>query len=238
MIGTCLLCDEHNMKLAKSHIIPKSLYGATLNDGLAKLHFGATGSLPKRSPVGVYDPNILCIKCESSLSIWDNYANELFVQTDPDFIKFDIDGKPTAEVYENFEQHKLQMFFISLIWRMQVTKKAMFKQVQLGVYERKFKAALIEEDPTLIPELDVLLFKFNSPLAAAFTGPTKSRNFDVDGYRVYFAHHTCLVKIDKYPFPSLVHRSPISNKGILHIMYQDFDGSHEKRMLMHIFKGD
>jgi len=219
--------------MAKSHIIPKSLYGDALNDplGPAKLVTSDEGVHPKRAPKGAYDSTILCIKCEGRFSAWDDYACELFMQSEPESI-LDPKGVAQAGVYPEIDLHLLQMFFVSLLWRMQVTDHAMFAAVVTGPYEAKLKEAVLKNDPSLIPELDVVISRFDSELAVAFLGPTTMCIDGVNGYRVCFAHHQCWVKLDKRKFPVAFQQLALSNGEPLHVLFREFEGSPEKRALV------
>ena len=228
-MGICLLCGDTDVKLAKSHIIPRSLYGETLHseEGPARIVTNKEGTYPKRAPKGAYDAELLCIECEAGISDWDDYANDLLMNIDPE-PAFPIDGKPMAGKYSEFDQHKLQMFFISLVWRMQATDHEMFQRMKLGPYEKNARTAMNEKDPKYFSELDVVISRFDSELAEAFMGPSKLRIEGVNGYRVSFARHLCWVKIDKRPFPQPFNLMAISQGNPLHILYREFDGSPEK----------
>lgn len=237
-MGDCRLCGSTDVKLANSHIIPRSLYGETIRceEGPARIVTNKEGVHPKRAPMGAYDPDLLCIYCEASFSDWDNYANELLMNTEPE-PDFPMDGKAMAGKYPEVDQHKLLMFFISLIWRMQVTDHEMFQGMKLGPYEQNARDAIKANDPGFFSELDVVISKFDSELAEAFMGPSKLRIEGVNGYRVGFARHLCWVKIDKRPFPQPFNLMAISHGNPLHILYREFDGSPEKRAMIETVKG-
>jgi len=238
-MGKCLLCGDTDIKLVKSHIIPKSLYGKTLNseEGAAQIITDKKGVYPKRSPKGVYDPNILCMRCEFSFSDWDHYANDLFMNTTPNPAFIAEDGRPECGEYPTFDKGKLQMFFISLVWRMHVTTHVMFRRIRIGPYEKKAKTAIEKKDPNLFPELDVVISRFDSELSEAFMGPIREKIEGVNIYKVGFSQHLCLVKIDKRPFPYPYNLMAISRGNPLRILYREFDGSPEKKAMIEIAKG-
>lgn len=238
-MGDCLLCGAADVKLAKSHIIPKSLYAETLKseEGPARIVSGDKDFHPRRSPMGVYDSEILCIACEESLSPLDDYAHELFMQKCAQDA-FHIEGKPMAGKHDGVDIEKLMMFFISLVWRMQVTKQPMFSGMKLGPYEKKVKKALLDRDPGIVPELDVVISKFDDETSAAFMGPTPLRMEGVNGYRVGFAYHLCWVKVDKRAFPYPFHSIRLSKGNPLYILYREFADSPERRAMVETVKSN
>jgi hypothetical protein len=185
----------------------------------------------------VYDANILCSDCEASFSSWDDYAHEIFFNTQCDPIK-QPDGTEVGGSYDVVDEHKLTMFFISLAWRMQVTEHAMFSGMRLGHYEGKLKMALQSNEVNLIPEFDVVISKFDSDLSEGFMGPSKLRIGGVNGYRVGFSRHSCWVKFDKRPFPSPFDKSALSNGSPLRILYRNFDNSPEKKAMVQTVRED
>lgn len=238
MCSKCLLCEEENVKLVKSHIIPKSLYGENLrNDkGPARILTNKEGVHAKKSPAGVYDQNIICADCEARFSDWDDYAHEFFIKTEPE-PTFHLDGKPLAGKYEEVDVFRLRMFFISLLWRMGVTQQEMFSAINLGPYLEKLQAAILENNPDLVPEVDVVISKFDSELAEAFLGPTKLDIDNLNGYRIGFARYECWVKVDKRKFPAQLREIALSSETTLHVLNREFDGSPEKRAMMDTIKG-
>lgn len=229
---SCLLCGCVTNKFAKSHIIPKSLYSETIKSkaGPARIISNDEGQHPKRSPNGVYDETILCIPCEESLSPLDDYANEFLLNSKPDEI-IRHNGESLAEKYQKVDIENLSQFFVSLIWRMEATNHDMFKGVKLGPYKEKVKTALISKDPKLVPEMDVVISRFDDALSVGFLGPLPMRIEGINGYRVSFAYHACWVKIDKRPFPGSFKHLALSSGNPLHIMCREFDGSPERRAM-------
>lgn len=237
-MGECKLCGDKEANLAKSHIIPKSLYGDAISGagGIARLVSNTEGHFPERSPIGVYDQSILCISCEESLSPWDDYANEIFIEGRPDDA-FVLNGEPLAGKYEEFDLHKLKMFFLTLLWRMQVTTHRMFGAIQLGPYQERIKQAILEQCPDSVPEVDVVISKFKIDYTA-FLGPSQLRIDGVNGYRVAFEKYLCWVKVDSRPFPEPFSAMAISKGSPMHILYREFDDSPEKRAMIQTLRAN
>ena len=234
-IGTCKLCGQDNIKFAKSHVIPKSLWGEVLKNksGLAQIVSWKDNEPNRRSPVGEYDQEILCIPCEENLSPWDNYANDIFMQNLP-LPLVDPEGEQYAWICNNIEFFKLKMFFLSLIWRMHASNRQMFKMVDIGPYFPRLTKALVKQDPKIFPELDIVITRFNHKLADGIMSPVKHRWDGVNGYNIHFSQHTCWVKVDKRPVPGLFGEIAVSSGEPLQMFFFDYRESPELRAKVEI----
>lgn len=229
--GNCLLCGETGVKLVDSHIIPKSLYGELLKKDTAPLIVTNTqGEYPKRSQKGVYE-KIVCERCEALFSGWDDYACELFMKTAPEEMPHQ-----QASVYRDIDNTKLKMFFLSLAWRMHVSGQRFFDAFDVGPYAEKLKQAVVTGDPTLVPEIDVVITRFDHKLAENFLGPSRLRIEHINGYRVGFYKHLCWLKVDKRNYPDPFSKMCLSNRDDLVVLNREFEGSPEYRAMIKTVK--
>lgn len=148
--GVCQLCKT-NKPLVEAHIIPKWMYIGILVKDYKSLIVNLAGEgRPKRSPSGLYDPNILCSKCDNSiLSPLEKYGQQVLCNPDGTFIDFfnhpsivQNGGLRLAKLKDiNYTSFKL--FLLSLIWRMHITKLSFFAHVDLGLYAEQMRGALL-----------------------------------------------------------------------------------------------
>lgn len=148
--GVCQLCKT-NQLLVDAHIIPKWMYIGILNKDYKSLIVNLAGEgYPKRSPSGLYDPNILCRNCDNSiLSPLEKYGQRILCNPDGTFIDFfnhpsiiQSGGLRLVKLKDiNYTTFKL--FLLSLIWRMHITKIPFFKPVDLGSYAEELRSALL-----------------------------------------------------------------------------------------------
>lgn len=232
-MAKCKLCGLDGERMARSHIIPRSLYAGTIRceSGPARIISNKDGVHPRRSPNGVYDDSILCLACEASLADLDDYANEFLMETKPDEV-LAISGESLAEKYDSVDMEKLKLFFLSLLWRMNATNHEMFAGVELGPYEIPITEALLKRDLSLAPQVDTVISKFQDEQAVGFLGPHPMRIEGVNGYRVCFAYHSCWLKVDKRAFPGPFKHIALSTGTPVHILSREFDGSPEKRAMV------
>ena len=200
-MGNCKLCGASGKKLIKAHIIPRSLYANSLDHSSGPLRVISSDPevFAKRSHIGEYDVSLLCTDCEETFTPYDDYANTFFLKTPPSKI-ICHQGEQLAAQYQDVDICKLQLFFMSLLWRMQMTERPMFSQVNLGPYRDNLTKSLIAKDPTMLPEFDVVITKFDTT-DHGILGPTKLRIGGVNGYRICFTGYSCWVKFDRRPYP-------------------------------------
>lgn len=232
----CKLCLKTDKKLAKSHIIPRSLYGSTLRcaSGPAKIISSSATDFPKRSPAGEYDQCLLCETCEASLSPFDDYAHALFIARSPDD-EIWHDGELLAYRYDNVEFGKLEMFFISLIWRMSATSRPMFGNLKLGSFENEFRKAVLRQDCKLVSGFDVVITKFDRTEVGVL-GPSRLRLEQVNGYRFSFAGFSIWAKIDKREVPKEFDEIVMSTGDPLHMLATDFADSPEFHTMLSLVR--
>ena len=76
----CSLCGC-DKKLINAHVIPRSFHEPMKQGGQTPIIITSKpGEYPKRSPIGVYDKEIVCENCEAIFSPWDDYGNKFLTQ--------------------------------------------------------------------------------------------------------------------------------------------------------------
>lgn len=232
----CKLCGA-TRKMARSHIIPRALYGTTLIHplGPAKIISSARKSRAKRSSMGEYDSELLCLDCEALLSPYDDYAHTLFAKQAPD-TRIEHEGAVIAYRYESVDFSLLRLFFISLVWRMHATRRAAFGSLDLGKYAEPFRTAILGRDSGALPEFDVVITRFDRA-DMGLLGPTRLRLEGVNGYRITFPGYSLWAKIDKRPVPNPFTEVMLSTGAPLHMLAMDFRDSAEFRAMLRLVSG-
>lgn len=136
-MNQCRLCLEKR-KLIKAHIIPEGFIRPLRSEGLApEMHSNSPGSYPKRMPVGIYDPLILCGDCDRKMGQWDDYAQELLLKRFSEASVIQLNQQTVYWRVEHYHHLKLKLFFVSLLWRASVSQQSFFKRISLGPFEGK-----------------------------------------------------------------------------------------------------
>lgn len=156
--GVCKYCGM-DKKLIDAHIIPKGFLG-NLNEQKF-LEVSTEYSYTKKRPKGPYDQKILCSECDASIGIYDGYAKKLLI----DDIDLYRDAKHPFYCIpkHSYDYQTLKRFFISLVWRADISDAAMFNPVSLGSYSdvalSQLKGGKLQDDI-----FAVILFKDSASL--------------------------------------------------------------------------
>lgn len=198
----CKLCGAAGVKLAKAHIIPKSLYGSAIHHPLGplKLVAQALKKFERKSPNGIYDPDLVCISCEARFSPWDAYANKLLLKTRPTSVR-EHHGERLAYIYDEFDYSLLKLFFLSLLWRANSTSHDFFSSVKLSRrQETELRTMILNGTPGGSEDFAVIfLARFDDSLADGFLNPWHERYDGVGVYRFFFSQHVAYIKATTKP---------------------------------------
>lgn len=132
---SCKLCGE-TRRLVRAHIIPESFFrDAQIGEEALHLIGGPNPRYARRSPIGVYDKNLVCAFCERLFGPWDTYAADLLInRRNAAFKPLLIDGRMVpAQVADPYDYEKLRMFVLSLLWRAGASSQPFFRRITLPV---------------------------------------------------------------------------------------------------------
>ncbi|MFC1977172.1 hypothetical protein ACFLWS_02760, partial [Chloroflexota bacterium] len=104
----CKLCGNES-PLIKAHIIPAGFF-RRIKDGTEPLEImtNTTGEYTKKSQVGVYDPAIVCRKCEAIWQEWDNYVQHFLAEEPLNGKAQYYNNRKIGFVVDNFDYMKLK----------------------------------------------------------------------------------------------------------------------------------
>ena len=207
-MGICKLCGEER-DLIRAHIIPLAFHRHLQSDAdTPPLILGTNpNSFPRRSPGGLYDEDLLCLPCEQRCGPWDQYGAECLLQ------RFEQDAQPRYSdgellIYEiyNWDERRLRMFALSLLWRAAVTKNGIFERVTLGgPYEPRLRARILAGDPGSPNEFSVLLSRWlvqpgHAGLELTQMSPYVWRLEGINMAKIFLGGFVFYIKCDQRPF--------------------------------------
>jgi hypothetical protein len=165
-MGICKLCRTEPA-IGKSHIIPKAFHRDLLTDPHkpAAVTVGSSpDQYPRKSPAGIYDEDLLCPSCEARFGPWDQYGAECLIQNfDQDTkVIMGIDGRPRFYESTNWDEAKLRMFALSVLWRAAATTQTFFEQVDIGPHEELLRALVLSGNPGSPDDFSVLFSRWYS----------------------------------------------------------------------------
>lgn len=238
----CRLCKKEK-KLIKAHTIPEAFF-RLLRKGETppKLMTNIAGIHPKKSPIGVYDTEILCRECEDKFESWDDYGIRLLIN-ELDTFKPIKDGSEIVAYYQDkYDYEKLKLFFISILWRASVSTQSFYSKVHLGPWEEIAKEHILNKNPGNEYEFSTVLSLFISKsgrdkLAKTMLDPYKERWGHVNAYRVYLAGVVAYIKVDKLHLPNTLSPLMLRKGELLHIVCRDLESSHDVKAMIAVVKG-
>jgi hypothetical protein len=151
----CKLCLKE-AKLSYSHIIPELLY-INIYDELHRA-IKVTPDKIERPPYiqkGMRE-YLLCYKCETQLSRYEDYASRLLNS----ILVMDLKQGEQSLLVTNIEYEPFKLFQMSLLWRSSVSTLEGFESVSLGTYEEDLRLRILNEDPGEPLEYGCLLMMY------------------------------------------------------------------------------
>jgi hypothetical protein len=138
----CALCRE-DRPLQWSHIIPEFMYRPLYDQNHRFYGVSSFPERPKRFFKKGVREKLLCGLCEQQFSRYENYACSVFfgsAASVPTRI-------PTGLLFRGLNYDPLKLFFMSLLWRLAVTKIEYLKGADLGPHVEPLRILLHAEDP-------------------------------------------------------------------------------------------
>jgi hypothetical protein len=168
MKGVCHLC-EIEKDLAKAHIIPEPFYRELYDEShkIAEVNLNDLSNTVKRSK-GIYDPNILCRRCDNDIlnKLYDDYGSKVcwgYEKMDLNMKTYHSSSDPNVKwiIEENVDSRRMKLFFLSILWRAHLSGMPSFKEVDLGLkHSQRIKTMIKNNDPGTIDEYPVLLLHY------------------------------------------------------------------------------
>lgn len=234
----CKLCNK-DKKLIKAHIIPESFYiSIKKSDKTLQIYSGKEGEYPKRSQIGLYDQNILCNECEKSFHRYDDYGIKVLIRSSlkREYIK--DNNEIIGYILHGIDYRKFKLFFMSILWRADISSKNEFKKVNLGRHLKELEENIKTDNPGSIHNFSVLLTeqKFLNDMPVMII-PHKVRFFNgMIFYEVALGRYKAFIKVDNRNIPDdklpyILH----PDKPLL-VPYLDFKGSPTEKIIRDIIK--
>src|ERR1039457_2781011 len=185
----CKLCEQEK-PLVRAHIVARCLLERLKEGGHVSRYAGERGVLPARTPTGEYDTEILCRSCDSYFSPWEEYAADLLHKSAPA-----INPSSSQQHYfvKQYDYTALKLCFLSILWRMSVSRRDIFDEIGLGPYEQTIKKMLLNKDPGTQSDFPIMLMRYKDKVGSlTMWGADRTKadginmfRFGIPGYRVF-----------------------------------------------------
>ncbi len=136
----CCLCKEEKVLIKKSHLIPNFFFKSLYNKHNRLIRFDAVkmfkgvSESPAKPPTSPYEKYILCAKCDNEIiNKYESYfAKNIFHGTN--FVKktYTQPNKINHYLYNDLNYDLANIFFLTLLWRANLSKRQGFKEVNLA----------------------------------------------------------------------------------------------------------
>lgn len=240
---TCKMCRQQFEKLVKSHIIPESFFRALKKEND---HFFLVSSnkeeYTKKNRIGIYDQEILCSGCEEKFKNLDDYGQKIFLQNSANFIPIseEVGRNPVGWVLEKeVDFVKLKRFFLSVLYRADISENIFYQHVSLGPYQIMLKDIIDNnlEDSNFIFTIFIRKFDIekNKFAKEILLDPRPTRINGVRFYQIYFGSgYIVYIKVDKQNTPGDFQRLILGELPRLYIISGDLDNSAEINIIRKI----
>ena len=225
---TCKLCKEEVSALVKAHVVSRSFYDIDPDLPALRLVTNTKGIYPKKSPIGVYDENIVCGQCEARFSRYDDYAARLLLHGAREFEK--IPNPETGRLggyrIREYDYHLLKMFVVATLWRASAAEHPFFSRVDLGPFDARAREMLLKDEPGEPQEFGSLLLAWAVDYPVMMD-PFPEKIFTVRTYRFYLGRYHAVVKVDKRPFAERWERGLLRPGQPLEVCLRHYEGSKD-----------
>jgi len=230
----CKLCNEEKI-LVKAHIIPEGFFRSLRHGSIVpEIHSNTKGVFPKRSPIGVYDKNILCEKCDKYLGLWDEYAQKLLIQNFSESNSVYNGSTKVAYQINSYDYKKLKLFFLSLLWRASISSQPFFKKIQIGAHENILKEMIRNSNPGDPYDYTVSLAKFSNPRIKEMLDPHTTRFSGINYCQIYLTGFVLYIKTDKRKPPAFLEELCLKRDPPFWIILRDINEGKDGKILKDI----
>ena len=231
----CKGCHQ-DKKLIKAHIIPESFFiGHRVAEKSPLLMTDLAGVHPKKSPIGIYDKEILCSDCEKRFQDVDDYGQTLLLKHESSHIELKKSNSVLGYQVNGVDYQRLKLFFISVLWRASISKHKFYSKIKLGSYESKAKEIIWSGNMGAINLFSFFIAKFNDPdIGRVILDPHRERLDGVNYCRFYMYGYIIYIKVDKRITPEKYRKFELNSNGVLYMVSRDIFKSQELGIMQSI----
>ena len=221
-IGICKLCSQIK-NLINAHIIPASFW----NVGSKPLAVFSDINMakPRKSPIGIYDSNILCDDCDNQLGKLDQYALENLIRKS---VTTNLSSHGVSKKYTPIDACKIHNFILSVAWRASKSKHDFYSEISLGPFEDKFGEGF-KFPHTNSLTFEIFIAEFDTNILP-YLQPKSVRVDNVNGVLLYLGRFKIFVKTDQRTLQNTVGSLKLQNGNEVITSVESWAKSPEKKM--------
>lgn len=227
----CKYCGHHYTKLAKAHIIPRSFFKIIRGSEKHSVELIVKENDEKQKfwQSGFHDSRIVCNDCEKLFNKFDTHGYDVLSAVLSKKIICNDLVYPSYLI-ENFDYHKLKLFFLSMLWRAHASSLPFFSHVNLGSHESILRSNISSGIAPLSNEYEIVLFHLiNQSYPNVIIPPWKDKDNGVNIYRFYLPNLIALIKVDNQPLPQHYNSLVLKETPPYHLFFYSFIDSSEQQ---------
>jgi hypothetical protein len=209
---TCKLCGR-DAPFVDAHIVPASFFrDVQMPRGeVMRMVSNDPALYPKRTPIGVYDAQLMCEDCEKLFGPWDAYAASFFIQREAEFFQHrQIEGESVYCAID-FDYERLRLFVLSLLWRAAESTHPYFQRIDLTARRPRLRELLLSGSIGEVAEFSTVIARWRSNTRPDEYAKLQANPFEYRGLetgvrmtRFYLNRFVLDVQVDKSPAPPSV----------------------------------
>lgn len=220
----CGLCQQDVPKLAKSHVVPKSIMMLGRAKGTSEPMVIIPSNATKRvlrSQAGIYS-SIVCSACEASFQAGDDALLALCRTWEQGQPYGPANEPVVCKVYPEILSTTLHRGLLTTLFRAHLSPHPMFENVDLGAeHEEAVRKLLLSDQPTIASPYRVVIRTAPGVAAGTIMSPMRERWDGVNVYRFYFPHVSAFIKVDKKPFVDAWEAGSLGALSCAHAMVEE-----------------
>jgi len=180
-VGICNLCEKRKELCNKSHIIPDFMCSNLKDPKQGMVFLGKEYGKVVEKPrfTGEFEGGILCEECDNKIigSNESYVAKKIFTKAVPkDKIKIKKNKNNIKSIHiSNVNFTRTKLFYLSILWRMSISTRPFFYNVDLGPYEEELRRMILDSNPHGQKDFPVFAIVHQPPQILITQKPTKHR---------------------------------------------------------------
>ena len=141
----------------------------------------------KYRPTGIYDKNILCKECDTTImGGLESYAAKILYDKKDLESTIEEDENIINLMFKGIEYRKFKLFLISILWRASISNQKMFEEIKLGTkYEEVVRKMIYENNPGKRDDFSTCIFGLKSNENLVTLTIVAPRRMKADGNTAY-----------------------------------------------------
>lgn len=196
-MAICKLCKKDKILIKRSHIIPEFLYDELYDENHRLFKFNAIENANgieriSKPPKGEYEGGLLCKECDGDIiGKFESYLGKILnnskipEQQKPKCKKLIYENGKEFTILENIEYKSLKLCLLSILWRASISKRPLFKDVSLGLYEEKIRRQLLDENPSNDNDIAIIVLSWRNDNDIATDVIVQPRKIEENGKTYY-----------------------------------------------------